>query len=142
MASDQYVPSGPVAIELQIITSLDKGCLGIAEFEKHVPFEIRRVFFFYDVPNNTNRGGHAHRKQQQFMICLSGCVKLNTVSAFGKNNFFLDRPSKGILLPPMTWTDICFEEPNSTVIVLTCSKYDEADYIRDFDAYLSLKNQS
>ncbi len=142
MTSDYYIPSGPTETKLQIVTSPNKGHLGVAEFEKHVPFEIRRVFFFYDVPTNTSRGGHAYRKQQQFMICLSGCVHLKTDSACGKNKFILDRPSKGVLLPPMTWTDVFFEEPNSTVIVLTCSKYDETDYIRDFDAFLSLKKRT
>jgi len=142
MASDNYTTFGPIETELQLIKSLNKGYLGVAEFEKQVPFEIQRVFYFYDVPAKTKRGGHAHLKQRQFMICLSGLVVLKTDSTCGKIFFTLDRPTKGVFLPPMTWTDVCFEKSNSIVIVLTCSKYEETDYIRDFDMFLSLKKQS
>ena len=142
MTNDHSSQDGPSETELQIIKSQNKGFLGVAEFENQLPFKTQRIFFFCEVPEKINRGGHAHHKQQQFIICLSGRVILKTVSASGKDVFTLDRPSKGVYLPPMTWTDVCFEESNSIVIVLTCSNYEEIDYIRDFDTFLSLINRS
>ena len=139
METDQNISSIPTEIELQSITSMKKGSLGVAEFEQHVPFEVRRIFYFYDMPSKVSRGGHAHFKQRQFIICLSGHVIVKTEFSKEKKIFALDRPSKGIYLPPMTWVEICFEEANSNVLVLTCSVYDESDYIRDYDEFLNLK---
>ncbi len=136
MPSDHPEFSEPTRIELQSIPSLDEGGLGVAEYDRHVPFVTRRVFFFHDVPKGTTRGGHAHRKQPQFIICVTGNVTVMTETATGKSKHALDRPSIGLYVPPVTWVDMRFEEKDSAVIVLTCSVYDEADYIRDYQEFL------
>lgn len=137
MTSDHQKFTEPTRIELQSIPSLTEGSLCIAEYDRHVPFIIRRVFFFHDVPKGTTRGGHAHRKHQQFIICIAGHVTIMTEYASRKTKHTLDRPSIGLYLPKMTWLDIRFEEKDSAVVVLTCSAYDEADYIRDFNEFLA-----
>jgi len=136
MPSDRQELTEPTEIELQAIPSPSEGGLGVAEYERHVPFVTRRVFFFHDVPKRTTRGGHAHRKQQHFIICISGHVTVMTETASGKSEHIMDSPSTGLYLPPMTWVDIRFEEEDCAVLVLTCSAYDEADYIRDYQKFL------
>jgi UDP-2-acetamido-3-amino-2,3-dideoxy-glucuronate N-acetyltransferase len=137
MTSDRQGFAGPAKIELQTISSPAEGNIGVAEFDRHVPFVIKRVFYFHDVPAATVRGGHAHREQQQFMICMAGHVTVMTEHASGKAEHILDRPSIGLYLPAMTWLDIRFDEQDSVVTVLTCSAYDEADYIRDYKEFLA-----
>ena len=69
MSSDRQAFEGPAQIELPSIPSPAEGSIGVVECDRHIPFTIRRIFYFYDVPSTTVRGGHAHRAQQQFMIC-------------------------------------------------------------------------
>ena len=137
MTSDRQEFAGPAQIELQSIPSPTEGCIGVAEFDRHVPFIIRRVFYFHDVPTATVRGGHAHHVQQQFMICLAGQVTVMTEYASSKAEHILDRPSIGLYLPAMTWVELRFDEEDSIATVLTCSAYDEADYIRDYKEFLA-----
>ena len=136
MTSDQTL-TGPTEIELQTIPSPTEGNIGVADCDRHVPFTVRRIFYFHDVPAGTNRGGHAHRGQQQFMICQAGRVTVKTEHAAGKAEHVLERPSLGLYMPAMTWVDIRFDEKDSIVSVLTSAAYDEADYIRDYEEFLS-----
>jgi UDP-2-acetamido-3-amino-2,3-dideoxy-glucuronate N-acetyltransferase len=137
MTFDRQAGAGPAQIDLQSIPSPAEGNIGVVEFDRHVPFIIRRIFYFYDVPSTTVRGGHAHRAQQQFMICLAGQVTVMTEHASIKAEHILDRPLTGLYLPPITWVELRFDEEDSIATVLTCSAYDEADYIRDYKEFLA-----
>ena len=122
-------------LPLQGIASEDLGLLGVAEYGPHIPFVPRRLFFFCDVPVGIARGGHAHRELEQFIICPLGRVQVDAVDTTGEQSFTLDAPLQGLYIPPMTWVDICFEEAGTIALVLASAEYDEADYIRDKDAF-------
>tara|TARA_Y100000746_G_C15215569_1_gene331210 strand:- start:27 stop:443 length:417 start_codon:yes stop_codon:yes gene_type:complete len=137
MTSNRQSFEGPAQIKLQSITSSAEGRIGVAEYDRHVPFIIRRVFYLYDVPSTTIRGGHAHRQQQQFIICLGGQLTVMTEYASRKVEYVLDNPLIGLYLPPLTWVDLRFDEDNSIVVAFTCSAFDETDYIREYSEFLT-----
>ena len=122
-------------LPLQGIPSEDLGLLGVAEYGPHIPFMPRRLFFFCDVPAGTVRGRHAHRQLEQFIICPQGRVQVETWDAQGEQSFALDTPLQGLHIPAMTWVDIGFEEAGTIALVLASAEYDEADYIRDREAF-------
>ena len=122
-------------LALKGIPSEDQGLLGVAEYGPQVPFVPRRLFFFCDVPSGTARGGHAHREQEQFIICPQGRIQVDTVDALGDQSFTLDAPLKGLHIPAMTWVDVHFEGDGTVALVLASAEYDEIDYIRDRDAF-------
>ncbi|MBF0603832.1 MAG: FdtA/QdtA family cupin domain-containing protein [Nitrospirae bacterium] len=108
-----------------------KGILGVADCLKHVPFEIRRIFYIHGVPEGMERSNHAHRKQEQFMIVMAGSVEAYVEYAGGSQRFTLDRPNLGLYIPALTWLRIRLSGLNAVCVVLTSDLYDEADYIRD-----------
>ncbi len=121
--------------DLQGIPHEDLGLLGVAEYGPHIPFIPKRLFFFCDVPAGTTRGGHGHRELEQFIICPRGAVRIETLDAAGEQSFALDASLQGLHIPAMTWVDIRFEEAGTVALVLASAEYDEADYIRDRDAF-------
>jgi dTDP-4-dehydrorhamnose 3,5-epimerase-like enzyme len=112
------------------------GDLAFAEGARHVPFEIARVFFVYDVPGGAVRGGHAHRALEQAVFCLSGSLDLVVDDGAEERTFTLDEPASGLYLPPMVWLRIDRFVPGTVYAVLASAPYMEDDYIRDRDEYL------
>jgi len=130
----------PREIELPVVRDARPGALGFSQVGAHVPFPIRRVFYLFGLPAGSARGGHAHRHDQQLMICLRGRLRIRTEAASGRQEYILSGPDRGLYLPPLTWLDFTIEEADSIVLVLAADDYDEADYIRDpaeFRAQLS-----
>jgi hypothetical protein len=105
-----------------------------------VPFEIKRVYYLYDVPSGEDRGGHAHIELQQLIIAASGSFDL--VLDDGKNNriIHLNRPFLGVLMPSGIWRELTNFSSGSICLVLASHKYDESDYIRSYDDFLKYKN--
>ena len=122
-------------IDLPKITD-PRGNLTFIEGERHVPFEVRRVFYLYDVPTGSDRGAHAHRNLHQFLICLSGSFDVALDDGRENALVHLNRPWKGLHVPPMIWASQIHFDPGSVCLVLASAAYDEADYIRDYDTYL------
>lgn len=125
------------------VTSLPKvpdprGSLTFIEGSRHVPFDIKRVFFLYDVPTEESRGAHAHRTLHQFIICLSGSFDVAVDDGEFQARIHLNRPWKGLHVPPMIWAAEVNFDPGSVCLVLASELYREEDYIRDYDEYLSL----
>ena len=120
---------------LQGIPNETRGLLGIAECGRHVPFVPKRLFYFCDVPAGAVRGGHAHRELEQFIICPKGALNVAALDADGEQAFALDDPLQGLYVPPMTWVDLRFETDGAVALVLASAEYDEADYIRDREAF-------
>ena len=118
-------------IELQSIPDETRGLLGVAEFPKHIPFTPKRLFYFVMQPAGAQRGGHAHIKQHQFIITLSGVLTVHGWDRDAAWTERLDTPSVGLYCAPMTWLEITFETQDAVVAVLASDIYDEADYIRD-----------
>lgn len=115
-----------------------RGNLTFLEGTRHVPFDIRRVFYLYDVPTEASRGAHAHRKLEQFLICLAGSFDVALDDGRGKDTIHLNRPWKGLYIPSMIWAAEVNFDAGSVCLVLASELYDETDYIRDYAEYLRL----
>ncbi len=117
----------------------DRGNLSFIESEAHIPFEIRRVYWIYDVPGGEIRGSHAFRDQDEFIVAISGSFDVVLHDGTKESRFHLNRSYKGIFVPRMTWRTLDNFSTNSLCMVLSSTSFDEADYIRDFNEYLNLK---
>jgi dTDP-4-dehydrorhamnose 3,5-epimerase-like enzyme len=124
--------------ELRAIPSVANalGSIGVLEDPSLVPFSIQRVYFIYDVPAGSERGSHAHKNLEQFMVATSGSFTVELDSGSGKESFALDSPSVGLYVPPGMWRDLKDFAPNSVCLVLASTKYDESDYLRDYEEFL------
>lgn len=122
-------------IELPKITD-PRGNLTFIEGQHHIPFEIRRVFYLYDVPTGEDRGAHAHKALHQFIVCLSGSFDVTLDDGKNKSMVHLNRPWKGLHIPPMIWASEVNFDPGSVCLVLASSAYDESDYYRDYNEFL------
>jgi len=114
-----------------------RGNLSFLEGNKHVPFEIKRVFWIYDVPGGETRGGHAYRDSQEFIIALSGSFDVVLNDGKNEQRFFLNRSYYGLYVPNMIWRHMENFSTNSLALVLTSTKYAEDDYIYDFEDLLN-----
>lgn len=124
-----------VPVELPVVED-DYGNLAFAEAGAHVPFEIARVFFVYAVPGDAVRGGHAHRRLEQALFCVSGAMEIAVSDGRERRRVRLDDPRRGIYLPPMVWHDLDGFAPGAVYLALTSEPFAEDDYIRDHDEYL------
>jgi mannose-6-phosphate isomerase-like protein (cupin superfamily) len=113
-----------------------RGNLSFVESFSHVPFEIKRVYWLYDVPGGAERGGHAHHAAQEVLIAMSGSFDVVLGDGSLTQRFHLNRSYAGLYLPAMVWREMDNFSSGSVVMVLASEPYDEADYIRDEDDYL------
>jgi len=100
-----------------------------------IPFKVRRVFYLYDIPGGEDRGAHAHKKCQQFLIAGSGSFNVLVDDGNNKRTFSLNRPYYGLHIPPGIWAAEIGFSSGAICLVLTSHKYDEKDYIRDYQEY-------
>ena len=117
-----------------------RGNLTPIEGGEDVPFEIKRVFYQYDVPSGESRGAHAHIQDQQFLIAVSGAFEVLVDDGKNCMVFTLNRPYYGLLVPPGIWSAEQEFSSGSVCLVLTDNSYDAADYIRDYNEFLKFKN--
>ena len=117
-----------------------RGNLTFIEGNKHLPFDIRRVFYLYDVPTGEDRGAHAHKSLRQFLICLAGSFDMAVDDGEFQATIHLNRPWKGLYVPPMIWAAEMNFDPGSVCLVLASECYDEGDYIRNYDEFIALAN--
>lgn len=113
-----------------------RGNLTFIEERKHVPFEVRRVFYVYDIPSGEDRGAHAHKTLEQVLICLSGALDVHLDDGHETETVHLNRPWLGLYLPPMIWASEGNFDSGTVYLVLTSDLYDEADYYRDYNQFL------
>lgn len=107
--------------------------------QKEIPFDIQRVYFLYDVPGGEARGGHAHLELQQLIVAASGSFDLMVDDGKIKRTFHLNRPYQGVLMPAGLWRELNNFSSGSICLVLASNKYDEKDYIRDYQEFLEFK---
>jgi dTDP-4-dehydrorhamnose 3,5-epimerase-like enzyme len=112
-----------------------RGNLSFIEENSHVPFDIKRVYYLYDVPSGATRGGHAHKKMEQVIIALSGSFDVTLDDGYHRETFFLNRPHYGLYIPPSVWREMKNFSSNSIALVLASTLYDEKDYIRDYETF-------
>ena len=123
-------------IDLPIVRE-PRGNLTFIEGGQHVPFEIRRVYYLYDVPGGANRAGHAHKELHQLVVAMSGSFDIHLDDGFEKKTFHLNRSYYGLYICPMIWRTIDNFSSGSVCLVLASTHYEEADYYRDYPEFLA-----
>lgn len=119
-----------------------RGTLLVGEFERQIPFLSRRYFIICDVPANEIRGKHAHHKCHQFLIAIRGSVSVKVDNALSQDEFLLDTNTEGLYIPPMVWGVQHNYTSDAILLVFASDYYDPADYIHDYDEFLSLCKMS
>jgi dTDP-4-dehydrorhamnose 3,5-epimerase-like enzyme len=122
-------------LELPVIRA-PQGNLTFVEGSRHVPFDIARVYYLYDVPGGEQRGGHAHRDLQQLLVAMSGSFDVVLDDGFKRRTVQLNRSYHGLYVPPMIWRELLNFSSGSVCMVLASEYYDEADYYRDHDEFV------
>lgn len=114
-----------------------RGNLTFVEAGRHVPFSIQRVYYLYDVPGGAERGGHAHKGLHQLIIAMSGSFDIHLDDGCHKKSIHLNRSYNGLYVCPMIWREIDNFSSGAVCMVLASNFYDEADYYRDYDQFVS-----
>ncbi|HEY6897978.1 MAG TPA: FdtA/QdtA family cupin domain-containing protein [Rhodocyclaceae bacterium] len=119
-----------------------RGNLTFIEAERHVPFDFKRTYYLYDIPAGAARAAHAHKGLHQLMIALSGSFDVGLDDGVEKNKFHLNRPYRGLYIPPMIWRDLDNFSSGAVCMVIASDYYDEADYFRCYDEFLAAVRQA
>mgnify|MGYP003631186492 CR=1 FL=1 len=124
-------------IEVPKITD-PRGNLAVIEGAT-LPYDIKRVYYLFDVPSDAYRGGHSHKDQQEFLIAVSGSFEVVLDDGTSKKRVMLNKPNKGLLIPTGIWRELENFSSGAVCVVLASDTYLESDYVRDYDEFLSLK---
>ena len=127
-------------IELDKHHSDRKGNLTVVENGVTLPFDVKRVYYLYDVPGGESRGSHAHRELSQLIIAASGSFRVTLDDGHEKQSFFLNRPYVGLLVRPGLWRDLDDFSSGAVCMVLASDIYKAEDYIRDYGEFLAFRN--
>jgi len=119
-----------------------RGNLSFIEGGQHIPFDIKRVYYLYDVPGGADRGAHAHKELQQFIVAMSGSFDVVLSDGHEERRFHLNRSHYGLYVCPMMWRDLDNFSSGSVCMVLASRRYEEADYIRDYDEFITATQAS
>lgn len=112
-----------------------RGNLSVIEKEI-IPFNIKRVYYLYDLPSGSERGGHAHKEQQEFIIAVSGSFDVILDDGKEKKTFSLNKPNEGLFVERNTWRELKNFSSGAVCLVVSSGEFDEEDYIRDYKAFL------
>ena len=138
-SSDVVLPGGASLVDLARVEDL-RGALTYAQVDGQLPFAPARIFFVYDVPNAEVRGEHAHRTLHQFLISAAGsCHAMLDDGSGSRVEVVLDRPSRGLHIPPLVWSVQYKYSAGAALLVLASAAYDANDYVRDYDEFLRLR---
>ncbi len=119
-----------------------RGNLSFLESNNHIPFEIKRTYWIYDVPGGQVRGGHAFKEQQEVIIALSGSFEVKVTDGEKEEFFLLNRSYSGLYVPNGLWRSMINFSTNSLALVLSSTEYNEADYIHDFEHFKHMNNDA
>ncbi|MDH5570772.1 MAG: FdtA/QdtA family cupin domain-containing protein [Gammaproteobacteria bacterium] len=114
-----------------------RGNLTFVEGGHHIPFDIRRVYYLYDVPEGANRGGHAHKALHQLIIPISGSFDIHLDDGHSKKTVHMNHSYNGLYICPMIWREIDSFTSGAVCMVLASEHYDELDYYRDYGQFMS-----
>jgi len=115
----------------------ERGSLAVVEKDV-IPFEIKRVYYLYDVPSDSFRGGHAHKEQESVIIALSGSFEVIIDNGHSRQRIMLNKPTQGLYIPTNVWREIDNFSSGAVCLVLASTTYNEDEYIRDYEKF---KNQ-
>ena len=116
-----------------------RGNLSFVQNNTQIPFEIKRIYWVYDVPGGESRGGHAYKETEEFVIALSGSFDVIVDDGKDKNTYHLNRSYYGLYIPKGVWRVMDNFSTNSLALEFASTKYDPADYIRDYNEFLNMK---
>ncbi|MCQ2129989.1 MAG: FdtA/QdtA family cupin domain-containing protein [Bacteroidales bacterium] len=136
----KYTVDDCVVIELNKHHSDRKGNLSVAQNMDDIPFEVKRVYYLYDVPGGESRGAHAHKNLSQFIIAASGSFRVTLDDGTNKKSFFLNRPYQGLLVKPGIWRDLDDFSSGAVCMVLASECYSNEDYIRSYTGFIDYRN--
>ena len=125
-------------IELPVIP-FRAGNISPIENHKEIPFEAQRIFYLYDIPGGESRGAHAHRECWQFLIAASGSFSVKADDGRNQQDFFLNRPYRGLLIPPGIWASELDFSSGAVCLVIASHCYREDDYIRKYQDFLTFR---
>ena len=114
-----------------------RGNLTFVEAGRHIPFDIKRVYYLYDVPGGSERGGHAHKNLHQLVIAMSGSFDIHLDDGFGKKTIHMNRSYYGLYVCPMIWREIDNFSSGAVCMVLASDYYDELDYYREYNSFIT-----
>jgi hypothetical protein len=117
-----------------------RGSLTAIESGLQVPFEIKRIYYLYELSGDKPRGHHAHKELRQLMIAVAGQFDVLLDDGSSKTEYHLNRPDKGLVIDKLIWHEMYNFSPNAVCIVLASAAYDESDYFRDYDSFLKVVN--
>ncbi len=117
------------------------GNITAIENNKTIPFEIKRIYYLYDIPGGEDRGAHGHKKLQQFIIAASGSFDVTIDDGVNKRTFNLNHPNRALHLVSGMWRELSNFSSGAICLVLASEKYDEKDYIRDYNCFITFKQQ-
>lgn len=117
------------------------GNITVVENRKTVPFNVKRVYYLYDVPSGESRGGHAHKALSQLIMAVSGSFAVTLDDGNVKRTFMLNRPYQGLYIVPGIWRTLDDFSSGSVCLVMASEKYSEDDYIREYDNFIKYKNE-
>lgn len=137
---EKYSVSDCRIIELDKHHSDRKGNLSVVENGITLPFDVKRVYYLYDVPGGESRGSHAHKELSQLIIAASGSFRVSLYDGNQRAIFFLSRPYQGLLVLPGMWRDLDDFSSGAVCMVLASDIYREEDYIRNFDEFIRFRN--
>lgn len=126
-------------IELDRHHSQRKGDISVVENGETVPFDVKRIYYLYDVPGGANRGGHAHKALQQLIVAASGSFTVTLDDGHAKRSFTLNRPYQGLMVKPGIWRNLDDFSSGSVCLVLASDLYDAEDYIRDYKEFIAYR---
>lgn len=118
--------------------SREWGSLIALESEKEIPFDIKRVYYIYDVERAVRRGFHSHNDLEQMLVCVHGSVKLLVKTPYEEKIVTLDSPDKGLYIGSMIWREMFDWQDGAVLLVLASKRFDEKDYIRDYAQYTEM----
>jgi hypothetical protein len=113
-----------------------RGNLTFIEGGNHIPFDIARTYYLYDVPGGAERGGHGHKELSQFIIAMSGSFDVHLDDGYEKKSYHLNRSYYGLYVSPMIWREIDNFSSGSVCLVLASTPYEASDYYRDYEAFV------
>lgn len=117
------------------------GNITVVEGQTNLPFDVKRIYYLYDVPGGSERGGHAHRELYHLMVAASGCYDVILDDGKNKKIVELNRPQYGLYIPPGIWVELLNFSSGAISLNLVDKKYDEADYVRDYNNFKLLRNE-